>query len=263
MCSRTVNRCGTKGFTTSEASTTRTSTRRWERCWLLATSTASPICGCPPVGTARDPEGRLDARRRRVRGHAHPAGRVLRGPPARCSSCRCTRRVPRSSSGCGRRWSRSRSARRPRTDRPPPPSGRRPRRPERSAPANGSNPISIIVPCHRVIGGRRFAHRLRRRAGCQGMAALARGDARRAVRVLTIRYPDPQPGPNTTALMIDNYGARNPASVVRHRESRGTQLRFRTVTSERQTFTWVPELACPSHALQLILLWFDCLLSIS
>ena len=30
--------------------------------------------------------------------------------------------------------------------------------------ANGNNPVAIIVPCHRVIGVERGAHRLRRRA---------------------------------------------------------------------------------------------------
>ena len=40
--------------------------------------------------------------------------------------------------------------------------------------ANGRNPVGIIVPCHRVIGCRRGAHRLRRRHGDEGLAARPR-----------------------------------------------------------------------------------------
>ena len=40
--------------------------------------------------------------------------------------------------------------------------------------ANGRNPISIIVPCHRVIGSTGHAHRLRRWARAQAVAARPR-----------------------------------------------------------------------------------------
>ena len=41
--------------------------------------------------------------------------------------------------------------------------------------ALGANPIPIVVPCHRVIGAERAAHRLHRRPGPQGGAAGDRG----------------------------------------------------------------------------------------
>ena len=37
--------------------------------------------------------------------------------------------------------------------------------------ANARNPLSIVVPCHRVVGLVRDAHRLRRRPGTQGVPA--------------------------------------------------------------------------------------------
>ena len=37
--------------------------------------------------------------------------------------------------------------------------------------ANGANPISIVVPCHRVIGAERLADRLWRRHRAQALAA--------------------------------------------------------------------------------------------
>ena len=40
--------------------------------------------------------------------------------------------------------------------------------------ANGQNPISIVVPCHRVIGSNGTPDRLRRRPATQEMAARAR-----------------------------------------------------------------------------------------
>ncbi len=40
--------------------------------------------------------------------------------------------------------------------------------------ANGSNPIGIVVPCHRVIGGEWLTYRLRWRAGSETLAARAR-----------------------------------------------------------------------------------------
>ena len=43
--------------------------------------------------------------------------------------------------------------------------------------ANGRNPISLVVPCHRLIGGRRRADRLRRRALAEALAAAPRGRA--------------------------------------------------------------------------------------
>ena len=45
--------------------------------------------------------------------------------------------------------------------------------------ANGQNPISIVVPCHRVIGSNGTPDRLRRRAAAQGMAAQARRSSHR------------------------------------------------------------------------------------
>ena len=41
--------------------------------------------------------------------------------------------------------------------------------------ANGRNPISIIAPCHRVIGASRQADRIRRWPRCQGVPARPRG----------------------------------------------------------------------------------------
>ncbi len=40
--------------------------------------------------------------------------------------------------------------------------------------ANGRNPVSIVLPCHRVIGCERLARRVRRRARGEGRAARAR-----------------------------------------------------------------------------------------
>ena len=40
--------------------------------------------------------------------------------------------------------------------------------------ANGRNPIAVVVPCHRVIGVERQAHRLRGRARAQAPAARHR-----------------------------------------------------------------------------------------
>ena len=48
--------------------------------------------------------------------------------------------------------------------------------------AVGANPVSLIVPCHRVVGTAGVADRLRRRARPQGVAAPPRGRERRGGR---------------------------------------------------------------------------------
>ena len=49
--------------------------------------------------------------------------------------------------------------------------------------ANGHNPISIVVPCHRVIGAQRRRHRLRRRHRAQALAAGPRARPRAGIEL--------------------------------------------------------------------------------
>ena len=58
--------------------------------------------------------------------------------------------------------------------------------------ANGSNPIPIVIPCHRVIGSNGKAHRLRRRIAHQGKAAGA-GAPPVAIAVNALRKLAAQP----------------------------------------------------------------------
>ena len=67
----------------------------------------------------------------------------------------------------------SRTGRRPAMPTSPGPSAGRPRSGPSGA-ANGRNPISIIVPCHRVIGADGTPHRLRLGRRPQGLAARPR-----------------------------------------------------------------------------------------
>ena len=62
--------------------------------------------------------------------------------------------------------------------------------------ANGKNPLSIVVPCHRAIGSSGHVHRLRRRA--RGQVALARPRAPAAGEAVS-NVTSSAPSPNVVA----------------------------------------------------------------
>ena len=96
--------------------------------------------------------GRPRRRAPRAGRGAHPAGGVLRRASAASSTCRSPRRARPSRSGSGRRCSTSPTATTASYGDVARRLGLLPSASRAVGLANGSNPISIIVPCHRVIG---------------------------------------------------------------------------------------------------------------
>ncbi len=87
--------------------------------------------------------------------------------------------------------------------------------------ANGANPVSVVVPCHRVIGCRRIADGLWRRARAQALALAARRRARarpscRSERAQTRRRTARLRQAVSGSPAVARRGARtrNPSSVA-------------------------------------------------
>ena len=140
----------------SSAWPTRTSTAASTPCSSTSPSALSPRILEAPA-QLDDVRRELDeyfAGRRTIR----PAARLVASPPSAARCCRRPRGSPSARSTYGAVAAPAGNAGRPR-------GGQRARR----------NPIPIVVPCHRVVGTERQAHRLHRRAAPQGGAPAPRG----------------------------------------------------------------------------------------
>ena len=117
------------------------------------------------------------------------------------------RRARRSSRRCGSGCARSRRARRSRTASSRARVGR-PQAQRAVGMANASNPIALIVPCHRVDPHRRRARRLRVRPRLQALAARPRG-ARAGVARGPVASPvmaEPVRAPATASVTFRCHG---------------------------------------------------------